>query len=300
MNILNGGKHAEGSTDLQEFMIVPVGAKSFAEALRWGAEVFHALKKNLASEKFQTLAGDEGGFAPMLGSNEAAIEVILEAIGKAGFAAGKDIAIALDAAASEFYTNGIYYLATERRRLSSVDLVELYADWVRKYPIVSIEDGLAEDDWRGYELMTKELGKKIQIVGDDIFVTNRARLQEGIARKAANAILIKLNQIGTVSETIDTMRMARDAGFACVISHRSGETEDTSIADFAVGTGAGQIKTGAPSRGERTAKYNQLLRIEEELGAKAVFADFSVVIPAKAGIQTLRLRKKTGFPLSRE
>ena len=272
MNILNGGKHAEGSADLQEFMIVPLGAKSFSEALRWGAEVFHALKKNLANEKFQTLAGDEGGFAPMLGSNEAAIEVILEAIRKAGFSAGKEIAIALDAAASEFYTNGAYYLASERRRLSSVDLVELYADWVRKYPIVSIEDGLAEDDWRGYELMTKELGKKIQIVGDDIFVTNPERLQEGIARKAANAILIKLNQIGTVSETIDTMHMARGAGFACVISHRSGETEDTSIADFAVGTGCGQIKTGAPSRGERTAKYNQMLRIEEELGAKAVFA----------------------------
>ncbi len=271
MNILNGGRHASGSTDLQEFMVVPVGAKTFAEGLKWSTEVYHALKSILSAKGFQTTVGDEGGFAPSLGDNEAAIEIILEAIRKVGFSAGKDIAIALDAAATEFYINGNYRLATERRTLTSAEMVEFYADWVRKYPIISIEDGLAEDDWRGYELMTRELGHKIQIVGDDLFVTNSARLEDGIKRKACNAILIKLNQIGTVSETIDTMKIARSAGYACVVSHRSGETEDASIADFAVGLGTGQIKTGAPSRGERTAKYNQLLRIEEELGRSAVF-----------------------------
>ncbi len=271
MNILNGGRHASGSTDLQEFMVVPVGAKTFAEGLKWSVEVYHALKAILSAKGFQTTVGDEGGFAPSLGDNESAIEIILEAIRKAGFSAGKDIAIALDAAATEFYINGNYHLATERRTLTSAEMVEFYADWVRKYPIVSIEDGLAEDDWRGYELMTRELGHKIQIVGDDLFVTNFARLEEGITRKACNAILIKLNQIGTVTETIDTMKLARKAGYTCVVSHRSGETEDASIADFAVGLGTGQIKTGAPSRGERTAKYNQLLRIEEELGKGALF-----------------------------
>ncbi|MDP3779125.1 MAG: phosphopyruvate hydratase [bacterium] len=271
MNILNGGRHASGSTDLQEFMIVPVGAKTFAEGLKWSTEVYHALQSILSSKGFQTTVGDEGGFAPSLGDNESAVEIILEAIRKAGFSAGKDVAIALDAAATEFYINGNYRLASERRSLSSAEMVEFYADWVRKYPIISIEDGLAEDDWRGYELMTRELGHKIQIVGDDLFVTSPVRLEEGITRNACNSILIKLNQIGTVSETIDTMKMARIAGYACVVSHRSGETEDASIADFAVGLGTGQIKTGAPCRGERTAKYNQMLRIEEELGKDAVF-----------------------------
>jgi enolase len=272
MNILNGGKHALNSTDLQEFMIMPVGAKNFKEALRMGAEIFHALKKILASRGLNTSVGDEGGFAPSLPKNEAAIEVILEAITKAGYKPGKDIGIAIDAAASELYKDGKYNLETENKILSSEEMVNFYADWVAKYPIVSIEDGLHEDDWVGYELMTKKLGKKIQIVGDDLFVTNPERLKQGIERKAGNSILIKLNQIGTVSETIDAIIMARNAGFTSVVSHRSGETEDTTIADFVVGLGSGQIKTGSLCRSERTAKYNQLLRIEEELGAKAVFA----------------------------
>ncbi len=271
MNILNGGKHALNSTDLQEFMIMPVGAKSFAEALRMGAEVFHALKKILASRGLNTSVGDEGGFAPSLPKNEAAIEVILEAISKAGYKAGKDIGIAIDAAASELYKDGKYHLETEGKVLSSEEMVDFYTDWVSKYPIVSIEDGLHEDDWAGYELMTKKIGKKVQIVGDDLFVTNPERLKQGIERKAANSILIKLNQIGTVSETIDAITMARNAGFTSVVSHRSGETEDTTIADFVVGLGTGQIKTGSLCRSERTAKYNQLLRIEGALGAKAEF-----------------------------
>ncbi len=271
MNILNGGKHALNSTDLQEFMIMPVGAKSFAEALRMGAEVFHALKKILASRGLNTSVGDEGGFAPSLPKNEAAIEVILEAIAKAGYKPGKDIGIAIDAAASELYKDGKYHLETEGKVLSSEQMVDFYADWVAKYPIVSIEDGLAEDDWAGYELMTKKIGKKVQIVGDDLFVTNPERLKQGIERKACNSILIKLNQIGTVTETIDAIIMARNAGYTSVVSHRSGETEDTTISDFVVGLGTGQIKTGSLCRSERTAKYNQLLRIEEALGSKAVF-----------------------------
>ncbi len=271
MNILNGGKHALNSTDLQEFMIMPLGAPSFKEALRYGTEVFHALKKILASKGLNTSVGDEGGYAPSLPTNEAAIEIILEAIEKAGYKAGKDIFIAIDGAASELYKDGKYHLATEKKVLTSAEMVEFYANWVAKYPIVSIEDGLSEDDWDGYKLMTQKLGKKIQIVGDDLFVTNIKRLERGITEKAANSILIKLNQIGTVSETIDAINMARKAGFTSVVSHRSGETEDTTIADFVVGLGTGQIKTGSLCRSERVAKYNQLLRIEEELGAKAVF-----------------------------
>ena len=272
MNIINGGKHAENSTDIQEFMIMPLGAPTFREALRYGAETFHTLKKILASRKMSTLVGDEGGFAPSLASNEMAIEIILEAIAKAGYKAGKDISIAIDSAASEFYKNGKYHLEREGKILSSGEMVEFYSGWVNKYPIVSIEDGLAENDWEGYQALTKRLGDKIQIVGDDIFVTNSKILKEGIERKAANSILIKLNQIGTVSETIDTINMANKAGFTSVVSHRSGETEDSIISDFVVGMGTGQIKTGSLCRGERTAKYNQLLRIEEELGKKAIFA----------------------------
>ncbi len=271
MNIINGGKHAENSTDIQEFMIMPLGAPSFREALRYGVETFHALKKILASRKLSTLVGDEGGFAPALPSNEAAIEIILEAIAKAGYKAGKDISIAIDAAASEFYKDGKYRLEREGKMLTSSEMIEFYSRWISKYPIVSIEDGLAESDWEGYQVLTKKLGDKVQIVGDDIFVTNSKILQEGIEKKAANSILIKLNQIGTVSETIDTIKMANKAGFTSVVSHRSGETEDVIISDFVVGLGTGQIKTGSLCRGERTAKYNQLLRIEEELGKKAIF-----------------------------
>ncbi len=271
MNILNGGKHAENSTDLQEFMIMPLGAPSFKEALRYGAEVFHALKKILIAKKLNTSVGDEGGYAPSLPSNEAAIEIILEAIMKAGYTPGHDISLAIDGAASELYEDGKYNLKTEGRILTSEEMVDWYAGWVAKYPIVSIEDGLHEDDWEGYKLKTAKLGDKLQIVGDDLFVTNIERLKKGIDEKAGNSILIKLNQIGTVSETIDAINMAKAAGFTAVVSHRSGETEDTTISDFVVGLGTGQIKTGSLCRSERTAKYNQLLRIEEELGGKAVF-----------------------------
>ena len=271
MNILNGGKHAENSTDLQEFMIMPLGAKTFSEALRWGAEVFHELKKILKSKKLNTSVGDEGGYAPSLGSNEGAIKVILEAIKNAGYRAGKDIFIAIDAAASELYRDGKYHLDIEKKVLTSKEMVEFYARWVKKYPIVSIEDGLSEDDWEGYKYMTKLLGSKLQIVGDDLFVTNIERLKRGIEEKCGNSILIKLNQIGTVSETIDAIQMARKAGFTSVVSHRSGETEDSTIADFAVGLGVGQIKTGSLSRSDRISKYNQLLRIEESLGKSAKF-----------------------------
>ena len=271
MNILNGGSHAENSTDLQEFMIMPTGAKTFKQALQWGAEVFHTLKKILAERKLNTSVGDEGGYAPSLPSNEAAIEVILEAIKRAGYTPGKDISIAIDAAASEFYKDGKYVLATEGKSLTSEEMIAFYENWVAKFPIVSIEDGLAEDDWSGWSLMTKKLGKKIQIVGDDIFVTNIKRLAEGIEKKAGNSILIKLNQIGTVSETIDAINMAKKSGYTAVISHRSGETEDFTIADMVVGLGTGQIKTGSLCRSERVAKYNELLRIEESLGTKAVF-----------------------------
>jgi len=268
MNILNGGKHALNSTDLQEFMIMPVGAPSFKEALRYGAEVFHALKKILASRGLNTSVGDEGGYAPSLPSNEAAIQIILEAIEKAGYKAGKDIFIAIDAAASELYKDGKYHLATEKRVLSSEEMVAFYANWVEKYPIVSIEDGLSEDDWAGYKLMTQKIGKKVQIVGDDLFVTNIKRLERGIKEKSGNSILIKLNQIGTVSETIDAIQMARNAKFTSIVSHRSGETEDSTISDFVVGLGAGQIKTGSLCRSDRVAKYNELLRVEEALGDK--------------------------------
>jgi len=271
MNILNGGSHAENSTDIQEFMIMPIGAKSFKQALQWGAEVFHELKKILKSKKLNTSVGDEGGYAPSLPSNESAIEIILEAIKNAGYTPGKDISIAIDAAASEIYKDGKYHLATENKVLSSEEMIAFYENWVNKYPIVSIEDGLQEDDWSAWALMTKKLGKKIQIVGDDLFVTNIKRLEKGIQEKSANSILIKLNQIGTISETIDAINMAKKAGYTSVVSHRSGETEDTTIADFVVGLGTGQIKTGSLCRSERVAKYNQLLRIEESLGSKAVF-----------------------------
>lgn len=274
MNIINGGKHAENSTDLQEFMIMPVGAKTFAEALRMGAEIFHALKKILKSRGLNVSVGDEGGYAPALPNNEAAIQVIIEAITAAGYKAGKDISIAIDGATSELFDKqkNKYILASEKKELTSEEMVTFYEGLVAKYPIISIEDGLAEDDWAGYQLMTKKLGRKIQIVGDDLFVTNVKKLQEGIEKKAGNSILIKLNQIGTVMETIDAINMAKKAGFTSVVSHRSGETEDTTIADLVVGLGTGQIKTGSLCRSERICKYNQLLRIEEELGKKAVFA----------------------------
>lgn len=280
MNIINGGKHAENSADIQEFMIVPIGMPSFKEKLRAGAEIFHALKSILHDRGLATTVGDEGGFAPSLPSNEAAIKIILEAIKKAGYEPGKDIALALDAAATEFYkvgengAAGKYDLVRDNKILSSDEMVSWYAELVKKYPIISIEDGLAEDDWSGYKKMTEVLGGKnsassssgkIQLVGDDLFVTNIERLGKGIKEGVANSILIKLNQIGTVSETIDAINMATEAGYTSVISHRSGETEDTTIADFAVGTGVGQIKTGSLSRTERVAKYNQLLRIEEML-----------------------------------
>jgi len=273
MNIINGGKHAENSTDLQEFMIMPVGAKTFAEALRYGAETFHALKKILKAKSLNVSVGDEGGYAPALPNNEAAVEVIIEAIQAAGYKPGKDIAIAIDGATSELFDKekGKYVLKSEGKELTSEEMVSWYENLVKKYPIISIEDGLAEDDWKGYELLTKKIGKKVQIVGDDLFVTNIKRLKEGIERKAGNSILIKLNQIGTVSETIDAINMAKKAGYTSVVSHRSGETEDSTIADFVVGLGTGQIKTGSLCRSERVCKYNQLLRIEEELKGKAEF-----------------------------
>jgi len=271
MNIINGGAHADNSVDLQEFMIMPIGAPSIAEAVRYGAEVFHALKKVLHGRGLNTAVGDEGGFAPDLPSNEAAIEVILEAIDQAGYKAGQDIAIALDPASSEFYKNGKYHLASEGKELSSAEFVDYLADWVERYPIVSVEDGMAEDDWEGWKLLTERLGKKVQLVGDDLFVTNTAILQEGIDKGVANSILIKVNQIGTLTETLAAIDMAKQAGYTAVISHRSGETEDTTIADLAVATGVGQIKTGSMSRSDRVAKYNQLLRIAEELADAAIF-----------------------------
>jgi enolase len=271
MNIVNGGKHAENSADIQEFMVIPAGFASFKEALRAGDEIFHALKKILHDRKLSTTVGDEGGFAPSLPSNEAALETISEAVAKAGYALGTDIFFALDVAATELYKDGAYHLVRDGKTLSSKEMVAWYEELCKKYPIVSIEDGLAEDDWDGYALLTKALGSKVQLVGDDLFVTNIERLAQGIERKVANSILIKLNQIGTVSETLDAIALASKAGYTSIISHRSGETEDVTIADFAVGTGAGQIKTGSLSRTDRVAKYNQLLRIEEELGAKAVY-----------------------------
>jgi enolase 1/2/3 len=272
MNILNGGAHAANSVDFQEFMILPVGAANVREAVRYGAEVFHALKSVLGGRGLATSVGDEGGFAPDLPSNEAAIDVILEAIEKAGFKAGKDLWLGLDAAASEFFKDGLYDLAGEGRKLDSAAMVDLLADWVERYPILSIEDGMAEGDWDGWKLLTDRLGDKVQLVGDDIFVTNTKILQEGIARGIANSILIKVNQIGTLTETREAIRMAQDAGYTAVVSHRSGETEDTTIADLVVATSAGQIKTGSLSRSDRVAKYNQLMRIEDQLGGEAVYA----------------------------
>lgn len=271
MNILNGGKHAEDSTDLQEFMIVPVGAPSFSEALRWSSEIYHQLKKVLQSKKYNINVGDEGGFAPSLSANHEAIELILEAIKKASFKAGEDIYIALDPAASELYQDGMYVLKKEGRKLSGAEMVDFYADWVAKYPIISIEDGLAQDDWESWQLLCQHLGDRVQIVGDDLLVTNVERLAMGIERKAANSILIKLNQIGTLTEAIAAVEMAKRTAWTAVISHRSGETEDTTIADLAVALNTGQIKTGAPCRSERVAKYNQLLRIEEELADTAIY-----------------------------
>jgi enolase len=272
MNILNGGAHADNNVDFQEFMVMPVRAPSFAEALRWGVEVFHTLKGVLKKRGYNTAVGDEGGFAPSLKSNVEAIEVVLEAIQQAGYTPGQQIAIALDPAASEFYQDGRYvFKKSDKSAKSSEDMVKYWAKWARDYPIVSLEDGLAEDDWHGWALLTEELGEKIQLVGDDIFVTNIERLQQGIDKSVANSILIKLNQIGTVSETLDAIDLARRNGYTSVISHRSGESEDAFIADLAVATGAGQIKTGSASRTDRVAKYNQLLRIEEELGGAARF-----------------------------
>jgi enolase len=272
MNILNGGAHADNNVDFQEFMVIPVGAQDFADALRWGAEVFHTLKGVLKKRGYNTAVGDEGGFAPSLKSNVEAIEVILEAIQKAGYAPGEQIAIALDPAVSELYSDGKYvFKKSDKSVKTSEQMVRFWADWASQYPIVSIEDALAEDDWTGWKMLTEEIGDSIQLVGDDLFVTNTERLQRGIDEGCANSILIKVNQIGTVTETLEAIELARRNGYTAVISHRSGETEDTFIADLAVGTGAGQIKTGSASRTDRIAKYNQLLRIEEELGRAAGF-----------------------------
>ncbi|KFF60371.1 enolase [Cryobacterium sp. MLB-32] len=270
MNIINGGSHADNDVDIQEFMIVPLGAESFSEGLRWGVETYHALKGLLQSKGLSTGLGDEGGFAPNLPSNRAALDLIVEAIEIAGYVPGKDIALALDCAASEFFSDGSYNF--EGKKLSAEELSAYYAELVAAYPLVSIEDPLEEDDWDGYVHLTQQLGDKVQIVGDDLFVTNPARLAKGLELKAANSILVKVNQIGTLTETMDAVSMAQRAGYTAIISHRSGETEDTFIADLAVATDAGQIKTGAPARSERVAKYNQLLRIEEELGEAAVYA----------------------------
>ncbi len=272
MNILNGGSHADNNVDLQEFMVMPVGAKKFSEALRMGAEVFHALKAILKKKGYNTAVGDEGGFAPNLSSNEEAVEVILEAIYHAGYKPGREVALALDPAASEFYEKGKYvFKKSDGSVKSPAQLVEYYEDLVRQYPILSIEDGMAEDDWKGWEIMTERMGEKVQLVGDDLFVTSTKRLQMGIDRKVTNSILIKLNQIGTLTETFEAIELARRAGYTSVVSHRSGETEDTTIADLVVAAGTGQIKTGSASRSERIAKYNRLLRIEEELGSAARF-----------------------------
>lgn len=278
MNILNGGSHADNSVDLQEFMIMPAGAPTFSEALRMCAEVYHTLKKILNDKGYSTGIGDEGGFAPNLKSNAEALDVIIEAIGKAGYKAGEEIFIAIDAASSEYFKDGKYVLEHEGRTLTSSEMVDFFEEWVNKYPIISIEDGMAEEDWEGWKLITERLGKKVQLVGDDLFVTNTERLEKGIELGVANSILIKLNQIGTLTETLNAIEMANRAGYTAVVSHRSGETEDTTIADLVVAVNAGQIKTGAPARSERVTKYNQLLRIEEQLddvaeyrGKKAFF-----------------------------
>ena len=276
MNVLNGGAHADNKVDFQEFMVMPVGAPSFSEGLRIGVEVFHALKRTLQERGLSTAVGDEGGFAPDLDSNEAALEMLIAGIEAAGHRPGEDVAIALDPATSEIFENGSYELKHEGRSLSSSELVSYWSDICSRYPVVSIEDGLDEEDWDGWKLLTEQLGDRVQLVGDDLFVTNTERLQRGIQSGAANSILIKVNQIGTLTETLAAMRMAEEAGYTAVMSHRSGETEDTTIADLAVATGCGQIKTGAPSRSDRVAKYNQLLRIEEALGADATYGKFSI------------------------
>lgn len=271
MNILNGGAHADNSVDMQEFMILPVGASSLNEAVRYGAEVFHSLKSVLANRGMATTVGDEGGFAPNLSSNEQAIEVILEAIDRAGYSAGEDIMLGLDVASSEFYNDGCYTLASENKELSSEEFIEYLEPWFNKYPIITMEDGMAEDDWDGWKKLTDKLGKSVQLVGDDLFVTNTHILQEGIDKGIGNSILIKVNQIGTLTETLAAINMAKKAGYTAVISHRSGETEDTTIADLAVATSAGQIKTGSLSRSDRVAKYNRLIKIEDQLGEKASY-----------------------------
>jgi enolase len=276
MNVLNGGAHADNKVDFQEFMIVPAGAPTFAECLRMGAEVFHALKRTLHDRGPSTTVGDEGGFAPDLGSNEEALRLLVEGIEAAGYEPGDDVAIALDPATSEIFSDGVYDLEHEGRRLSADELAAYWAEMAGKYPIVSIEDGMDENDWDGWKMLTDRIGDHLQLVGDDLFVTNAERLRQGIERGVANSILVKVNQIGTLSETLDAIRIARDAGYSAVMSHRSGETEDVTIADLAVATGCGQIKTGAPSRSDRVAKYNQLLRIEEALGGDATFPGRSV------------------------
>jgi enolase len=270
MNVINGGAHADTNVDVQEFMVLPIGAESYSEGLRWGVETYHALKSELKSKGFATGLGDEGGFAPNLANNRAALDLLMDAITKAGFTPGKDIALGLDVAATEFFENGSYRF--EGRELSSAELIAYYSELVAAYPLITIEDPLSEDDWNGWEAITSELGAKVQIVGDDLFVTNPKRLADGIQRHAGNSILVKVNQIGSLTETLDAVAMAQRAGYTAVLSHRSGETEDTTIADLAVATNCGQIKTGAPARSERVAKYNQLLRIEEELGDAAVYA----------------------------
>ena len=272
MNVVNGGAHADNNVDLQEFMLFPLGAPTFSEALRWGTEVFHTLKQVLHDKGHSTAVGDEGGFAPNLASNREAIELILQAIEKAGYRPGEDISIALDPASSEFYHEGVYVLEGEGSRKSSEEMISFWEDWVSRYPVVSIEDGLDENDWDGWKGLTKELGGKAQLVGDDLFVTNPAILQQGIDMGAGNAILIKVNQIGTLTETLEAIAMAREAGYAWVVSHRSGETEDTTIADLSVASGAGQIKTGSLCRTDRVCKYNRLLRIEASLGDRAQYA----------------------------
>ena len=282
VNILNGGKHAVDSTDFQEFMIAPLGAPSFREALRWAAETFHALGRLLHEQGLTTTVGDEGGYAPSLGSNEDAIAAVLTAIERAGYQPGEQIAIALDPATTELFSDGRYTLAREDRTLTSAELVDFWADWADRYPIVSIEDGLAEDDWSGWAELTARLGERVQLVGDDLLVTNTSRLERAIRERAANSILVKLNQIGTLTETIEAVEMAQRAGWTAIISHRSGETEDTTIADLVVALNTGQIKTGSTSRGERTAKYNRLLRIEEELADAAVYAGRSAFVANRA------------------
>ena len=281
MNVLNGGAHADNNVDFQEFMIIPAGASSCAEAIRMGAEVFHNLKAVLKKKNYNTSVGDEGGFAPNLKSNEEAVQVILEAIQKAGYKPGKQIFLGLDVASSEFYKNGTYDLKGEGRKMTSEKMVRFYEDWIRQYPIISIEDGMSEKDWKGWKLLTDHLGEKVQLVGDDIFVTNTSIFKKGIAEGIANSILIKLNQIGSLTETLDAIEMAKRAGYTAVVSHRSGESEDTTIADLAVATNAGQIKTGSLSRTDRIAKYNQLIRIEEELGDAAIYRGSEVFYSIK-------------------